>query len=80
MRNLLMLLCILSVLSLQAALETQSSEWEENTEKVDQWYIEEAEAGPSPGEEKAGLDTTTRSFDQEVDPEEGTKDAQQDED
>jgi len=80
MRNLLILLSILSSFHLFAALDSiDSTEWEESKEQVGQWYIEEEEGGPANNDQKAELDTTTRSMGPDMEPAKREKEAQQDE-
>lgn len=79
MRNLLILTSILLSFNLLSSLDIQRSDWEENTEKADQWFIEEAEAGPAPSDQDSDLSKTTRSPEIDQEPVNGGKEAQQEE-
>lgn len=67
MKTVFILLSILSSLSLYGALDSiQKTDWEENTEKAGQWYVEEEEPKSSQESDKAKIEETMSPAEEEI--------------
>lgn len=67
MRNLLILFSILSSLSVNGAIEgVQEADWEENSERAEQWFVDDENSQTSTSNEESDLKNSLKASDSEV--------------